>query len=226
MSTTRLEHDLAHLRARLLLMSAAAGIAVDDACEALASGNLGRAESVIAGDASIDALENEIDDLAMTLLARNQPVAQDLRFVIAALRMVTELERIGDEASDIAERVLILRGQLPVAALTAVRGLMESAVELYAESMAAFRNSDPKAALRMCRTEDEHAQMEMQALQSLVEMHGPASSMDVSVAAMHGILISRSLHRICRRAANIAEQTYFMLQGVNIKHISLAGEIG
>ena len=110
---TQLQQGLTQLRTRLLVMGAAVGIAVDEACAALESGNTGRAIAVVDGDAAINALENEIDEMALSLLVRNQPMAQDLRMVVGALRMVIDLERIGDEAAGIAERSIILREKLP-----------------------------------------------------------------------------------------------------------------
>ena len=93
-----LQQLLVSLRTRLLVMCASVGIALEDAGKAMAAGDPGRAASVIENDAAIDALENEIDEMALQLLARTQPVAGDLRFVVSALRMVVDLERIGDEA--------------------------------------------------------------------------------------------------------------------------------
>ena len=110
---TRLQQMLVTLRTRLLVMCAATGLALDDACRALKEGDVGRASAVIDGDDAINALENEIDEKALSLLARVQPVAGDLRFVVIALRMVADLERIGDEAASIAERTLIMQGLPP-----------------------------------------------------------------------------------------------------------------
>ena len=104
---------LATLRTRLLVMFAHVGIALDESGKALAQDDAARALAVQEGDAVIDDLENEIDELCLRVMARLQPVAGDLRFVVAALRMVVDLERIGDEAAAIAERVLLLH-ELPI----------------------------------------------------------------------------------------------------------------
>ena len=220
---TRLEQQLSLLRARLLVMCASVGIAVDEACEALSGGNIGKASAVVDGDEGINALENEIDDIALSILARNQPVAQDLRAVAVALRMVVDLERIGDEAASIAERVLILHEALPQPLIEAVSPLMHSARSQYARAAEAFRTQDKKRALELCRTDDDSTQEEVAALQRIMNYLHPEADTDgmPSYASMHAILICRALNRICRRAMNIAEQTYFMLEGVNIKHIPL-----
>jgi len=219
---TQLQQMLTRLRTRLLVMSASVGIAVDEACAALIEGNVGRASAVVDGDETINCMENEIDELALALLARNQPVAQDLRFVIASLRMVLDLERIGDEAASIAERTLILHGPLPQGVMGTVSELMHSASTLYKSAVESFRSGDPEMALKLCRNDDEITQQEVAALQSLMSylcfIPEQGGGIGQSYAGMHGILICRALSRICRRSANIAEHAYFITRGLNLKH--------
>jgi phosphate transport system protein len=221
---TQLEHGISRLRTRLLVMCVAVGIAVDEACDALADGNMGKAGAVVDGDAAVNALENEIDEMALSILVRNQPVAQDLRIVVAALRMVIDLERIGDEAVSIAERAIILHEALPLPVMDAVAALTAAAKALYARAVGAFRGLDAEAALSLCRSDDESTQVEVAALQRIMdyfclETGAGEAGQSGAYAGMHGILICRALNRICRRAANIAEHTYFIAKGVNIKHL-------
>ncbi|MDL2279138.1 phosphate signaling complex protein PhoU [Desulfovibrio sp. OttesenSCG-928-G11] len=224
---TQLEQSIAQLRTRLLVMCALAGIAVDDACDALASGNTAKACAVVDGDAAINALENDIDEMALSILVRNQPVAQDLRFVVAALRMVVDLERIGDEAVNIAERAALLHEALPEPVMNPVLELMESAKKSYKNAVEAFRLLDGGAALALCRNDDESTQEEVKALHRIMEcfcLKAHSGNGHTSYTGMHGILICRALNRICRRAANIAEHTYFIAEGVNIKHVQVMTE--
>lgn len=206
---------LATLRTRLLVMCATVGLAVDDACKALLDGDAPRASAVIDGDAAINSLENEIDEMALSILARTQPVARDLRFVVSTLRMVLDLERIGDEAAGIAERAILMQGLQQPRIMDDVRALMETARKLYADSVAAFREGDLELALAVSRGDDEAAQMEVRIFQRL--MQDPDARIDAHMA-IHIILIARALNRIWRRAANVAEHTYFILEGVSIKH--------
>jgi phosphate transport system protein len=220
---TQLQQMITGLRTRLLIMCAAVGISLDEACAAFHSGNMGRAVAVIDGDEAIDRLETEIDELALSLLARNQPVAQDLRFVVSALRMVGDLERIGDEAVNIAERAVLLQGPPPCFVFDAVNAFMDSAKRLFADSVEIFRTEDWRAALALRRGQDETMQREMTALYKLMdaiaaEATGETRSLQGYYAGMHGILICRALNRICGRSANIAEHAYFTARGVNIKH--------
>ena len=218
---TLLQQALMQLRTKIMVMGAAAGIAVDEACAALRTGNIGRAIAVVDGDAAINSLENDIDAMALSLLVRHQPVAQDLRLVVGALRMVIDLERIGDEAASIAERTLILQETLPLPVMDAVNDLMETARESYQAAMDAFKNDDARAALAVIENNDECAQKEVLALHHSMEhfcREPGAARNNRSQLGMHGILICRSLNRICRRAANIAEHVYFITHGINIKH--------
>jgi phosphate transport system protein len=218
---TQLQQMLTQLRTKLLMMGAAVGIALDEACAALEEGDAVRAAEVVDGDAAINAMENEIDELALSLLVRNQPVAQDLRFVVGALRMVIDLERIGDEAASIAERTVTMEESLPGGVMQAAGNLIRSTMAMYIQAMDAFRTANKEKALRLCRVDDEVAQQEMAALQRVMEYfcgEPGGERKRISYEGMNGILICRSLNRICRRCSNIAEHTYFIVKGLNIKH--------
>lgn len=218
---TQLQQMLTQLRTKLLMMGAAVGIALDEACAALGEGNPVRAAEVVDGDSVINAMENEIDELALSLLVRNQPVANDLRFVVGALRMVIDLERIGDEAASIAERTVTMEEALPEEVMRAASLLMNSAISMYTKAMDAFRTADKEEALKLCRVDDEITQQEVAALHRVMEFFcdkANGQQKGMSYNGMNGILICRSLNRICRRCANIAEHTYFLTEGVNIKH--------
>ena len=218
---TQLQQMVTQLRTKLLMMGAAVGIALDEACAALEEGNAIRAAAVVDGDAAINAMENEIDELTLSLLVRNQPVAHDLRFVVGTTRMVIDLERIGDEAASIAERVVTMEKNLPAPVLQAAGDLMRSAVAMYIKAMDAFRTANKDAALRLCRVDDDIARQEMAALRHVMEFfcgEPDGQRKRISYEGMNGILICRSLNRICRRCSNIAEHTYFIVEGVNIKH--------
>lgn len=218
---TQLQQMLTRLRTKLLMMGAAVGIALEEACKALEAGDAVRAAEVVAGDAAINGMENEIDELILSLLVRNQPVAQDLRFVVGALRMVIDLERIGDEAAGIAERTVAKEESLPDEVMLAVGALMRSAIAMYIQAMDAFRTANKEKALRLCRVDGEIARQEMKALRGVMEYfcgEPDGERKKVTYEGVNGILICRSLNRICRRCSNIAEHTYFIVEGVNIKH--------
>ncbi len=215
---TQLQQMLTQLRTRLLVMCASTGIALEEACAAFITGNVGRAEAVLEGDAAIDALENEIDAMALSLMVRSQPVAHDLRFVVGALRMVIDLERIGDEAADIAERVILMQGLPPLPVMDELVRLMKSAGTHYNTAVEAFRSGNVEQALVICRLEDEMTQEEVHTLQHIMESSCERGENNPPYSALHSILICRSLNRISRRSVNIAEHAIFIAEGRDMKH--------
>lgn len=213
-----LQQLLVTLRTRLLVMCASVGIALEEAGKALAANDPGRAAAVIESDASIDALENEIDEMALRLLARSQPVASDLRFVVTSLRMVVDLERIGDEAVSMSEQAILMQDMPGFSVIPHVRELYVSAREAFENAVRVFRENDAQGALIMSRGDDEAVQTEVRIIQGLMEgLSDPQSSLEPH-QAMHIILVTRSLTRIWRRSVNIAEHVYFISRGESLKH--------
>ena len=199
-------------------MCASVGIALEDAGKAMAAGDPGRAASVIENDAAIDALENEIDEMALQLLARTQPVARDLRFVVSALRMVIDLERIGDEAVSIAEQTILLQDKPGFEIISHVREMFYKASEAFDRAVRVFRENNADEALHMLCGDVEAVQCEVRIIQEIMEgLSDPESSLE-PYQAMHIILVARSLTRVWRRSINIAEQVYFINQGESLKH--------
>ena len=217
---THLQSLLEQLRTRLLVMCATVEEALDNACTALRNGDVALANAVVDADNGIDALENEVDEMALSLMACAQPVARDLRFVVSALRMVIDLERIGDEAAAIAERALVLREvpQFPLPEL--MERMMDMAQKALRDAIVAFREGDVPLALQVCRGKDDIAQLEVHLLQNVMRGFSNTAGRTNATdwATLHAILIARSLSRILGRASNIAEHCYFMKKGVSIKH--------
>jgi len=220
MKETQLQYLLEQLRTRLLVMCVTVEEAVENACAALCQNNVARAEAVIEHDVKVDDLENEIDEMALSLMARTQPVARDLRFVISAVRMVIDLERIGDEAASIAERAVLMQSLPKFPEFTHLEDMMRMAQKALHEAIAAFREGNPALALQICRGDDDITQMEMHLIQNIMDRltNGEANPGIGGWCIMHAILIARALNRIFCRASNIAEHTYFMVEGVSIKH--------
>ena len=213
-----LQQLLVSLRTRLLVMCASVGIALEDAGKAMAAGDPGRAASVIENDAAVDALENEIDEMALQLLARTQPVARDLRFVVSALRMVIDLERIGDEAVSMAEQAILMQDKPGFGVISHVREMFYKASEAFDRAVRVFRENNAEDALHMLRGDEEAVQCEVRIIQEIMEgLSDPESSLE-PYQAMHIILVARSLTRVWRRSINIAEQVYFINQGESLKH--------
>ncbi len=211
----QLQQMLVTLRTRLLVMSAMVGIALDDSCKAFCEGDIGRASAVIDGDAAINELENEIDAKALSLLARTQPVAGDLRLVISALRMVVDLERIADEAASMAERTLLMEDMKLTVFHDDIKHLMDITRKTYADAIESFREASPELALKVRQYEDDAALLDVRIMHNLMNFLENGAEPQ---SAFYIILVSRSLNRIWRRAMNLAEHTYFIYAGVNLKH--------
>ncbi|MDR2573005.1 MAG: phosphate signaling complex protein PhoU [Desulfovibrio sp.] len=217
---TYLHHLLEQLRTRLLVMCALTRNAVNNACTALREGNIPLAVAVIDNDSALDELENEIDAMALSLLARAQPVAGDLRFVVGALRMVIDLERIGDEAVSVAERTLLMRDVRDMLTAPQLTRLVEAAQKALHDALYAFQERDIPLALQVCRGSDDITQMEIRLIHDSLpaKQNPPPDEYSNKMYAMHLILIARSFSRICRRAENIAEHAYFIVEGTSLKH--------
>ncbi len=211
----QLQQMIVTLRTRLLVMSAMVGLAVDDACKSLQEGDIGRASAVIDGDVAINELENEIDAKALSILARTQPVASDLRFVISAMRMVLDLERIADEAARMAEFTVSMEGiaHIDEDVVQDITQLMKISREIYADAIDAFREGDAQKALKVRQHEDEASLLDVKIMHKL----STRKHVDAQLS-IHVILVSRTLNRVWRHAMNIAEHTFFIYSGESLKH--------
>lgn len=217
---TQLQFMLSELRTRVLIMCAAVEEAVANACAALCERDAKTAYAVIDADCAIDAMENEVDEMALSLMARLQPVARDLRFVVSALRMVIDLERIGDEASAIAERALLLTETPASKVFETMRQMAVVAQRSLHDAVQAFQEENVPLALSVCRDKDEIMRLEVRLLQELIKDHACVGK-EIEAASwpfLHAVHVAHSLSRIFGRASNIAEHCYFMKQGVSIKH--------
>ena len=214
----RLQEMIVTLRTRLLVMCAETSIALENTQQALSQKDIGKATAVIEGDVTINALENEIDERALCILVRSQPMAGDLRFVISALRIVADLERICDEAVSISEHAMLMRDVSYFDSMDDVLHFMVSARKIFDAMVEAFRNNDAKNAEELSQGDVEALQEEVRVLHHVMSQFGEKVSGLDSQVAMHLILVVHSITRIWRRSINVAEQIYFYLEGVNLKH--------
>jgi phosphate transport system protein len=203
--------ELARLGAELEGMGELAAGQLERAVATLRSGDAEAARAVIAGDARIDAREAEIGHDVLRLLALRQPVARDLREVMAALRIASDIERIGDYAANLAKRSLVLREATPVAAADALPQLAQLACRQLREVMAAYRRRDVALALTV---RDRDA--ELDALHTAVFRGLLTFMMEDSRsigACTHLMFISKNIERIGDHVTNIAENVWFIAEG-------------
>ncbi|HIW00255.1 MAG TPA: PhoU family transcriptional regulator [Candidatus Desulfovibrio intestinipullorum] len=216
-----IEQMIVSLRTRLLVMGASVEIAVDNMKKAVADLNVGTAQAVIENDDDIDAMENEIDASSLALLARTQPVAKDLRFVVSALRMVVDMERIGDECTSICSQVVLMKDADKKQIMDYVGEHLQSATDAFRSALKLMRNNNAEEALTMQHTDDEALQSEVAIIERMMrelECNDHTVAHPDPVLIMHLILLVHSLTRIWRRSANIAGHIYFASLGDSLKH--------
>jgi phosphate transport system protein len=212
---TRFQHGLDELREKLLRMGGLAEQAVDRARQAYVERDLTRCQMVLEGEGLINTVEREIDEAAFDLLAMQQPMAVDLRFILAVTKINSDLERVGDQAVNIAETGVFLC-QEPKIKLGDIPRMVEVAVGMLKDSLDAFARGDVDLARDVIRRDDEEDRLKSQTFNELVHlMQRDASSIQ---RGMDVILIARNLERIADHATNVAEDVIFMVLGKDIRH--------
>jgi phosphate transport system protein len=174
------------------------------------------AEEVIRKDFEVNALELEIDDLCVRLLALRQPAASDLRFITIGLRASKDLERMGDLAVNIAEQAIALNREPQLKPYSDLPKMAMKAQGMVQQALDAFVKQDVDLAQRVCEMDDDVDSLEHSIFQELIGMMGKDSK-----AVERGtrlILVSQQIERIADHATNIAEEVIFMVQGRDIRH--------
>jgi len=210
------EQQLRTLKDRLLLMGHHAEKMIADAMLALVERRPSLADEVIKSDDTLDQLELEIDNLCYEILALEHPVARDLRFVATALKIVRDIERIGDIAVNIAERSRELIQEPVLKRLIDFPIMAEAAQRILKDSLDAFVNSDAELAERVIRDDrlidDLNERMFRELLTYMMEDTRYISR------AMKLIFIAKHLERVGDHSANIAEMVIFLVRGQDIRH--------
>jgi len=210
------EQQLRLLKDKLLLMSHQAEQMISDAIRALIERRPSLAQEVISRDDTLDQLEVEIDNLCYEILALEQPVARDLRFIATALKIVRDIERIGDTAVNIAERAHELIQEPELKRLIALPIMAESAQRILKESLDAFVNEDAELAERVVLSDREIDDMYEQIFRELLT-YMIEDTRNIS-RALKLIFIAKHLERVGDHSANIAEMVVFMVRGQDIRH--------
>jgi phosphate transport system protein len=210
------ESQLRRLKDKLLLMSHHAEQMIADAIKALVERRPTLAEEVIQRDDSLDKLEIEIDNLCYEILALEQPVARDLRFLATALKIVKDIERIGDIAVNIAERSMELIQEPELKPLIDLRLMADASQRILKESLDAFVNSDPELAEKVIVGDRLLDELYEQILRELLT-YMMEDTRNIS-RALKLIFIAKHLERVGDHSANIAEMVVFLVRGQDIRH--------
>lgn len=208
--------ELEEIKRDILSMSGMVEEAIDKAVFALEKLSPEMANEVVRADGRIDRLENEIEEKAIAFIVRNQPVAGDLRLIVMADKIGTDLERMADLAVDISERTLELVGQPLIKPLIDIPKLARLAQKMTRESIESFVNMDGELA-RKVRTQDDEADFLRDLItRELTEIIN--RNCNVAVRTIPLILVARHLERICDHATNIAEAVVYVAEAKLIKH--------
>jgi len=208
--------DLAKLKSRLLEMASLAEDLVERAIASLLEQDEEKAKAVIASDNELDALELEIDDAGLHLLALQQPMARDLRMITMIMRISNDLERVGDHAVNIAQAVLHMTEGPRMQTVPEIEEMAGIAREMLGDVMTHFVRSDADGARKVCERDDMVDRLHNSVFRILLthmmedpRRIGPAMSL---------IMVSKNLERIADLATNIAEDVVFLVEGAIIKH--------
>jgi phosphate transport system protein len=211
------ESQLSKLRSSVLEMGGLVEDQIAQAIRALTTRDESLARSTLERDHMVNRLDVEIDDLSIKLLALHQPAARDLRLITTALKITTDLERIGDHAAHIAERAIELAAELPIKPYIDIPRMAELASDMVHQSLDAFVREDVDLALQVCSADDTidklHGQLFRELLSFMVEDPKAISR------TMRLLFVSKYLERIADHATNIAEMVIFMVKGQSIRHL-------
>ena len=210
-------HDeLSELKVQLLNMSGEAQAALAAAVEAVLQRDVAKARDVIAGDRNVDHLELEVEESVIRLLATQQPMARDLRFLTAAMKISNDLERVGDHAVNIAQSAERLMAARPIVPEPELLEMARQARTMLADALDAFVKGDAQAGRAICRRDDSVDALHQSMFRILLThmMEDP----HIIGTAMELFLVSRNLERVADLATNIAEDVVFLVEGKSIKH--------
>lgn len=201
------------LSEQLIHMGELCETAINKATTALQQGSMEQAKEVIAADEEIDQMEKDIERLCLKLLLQQQPVARDLRQISAALKMITDMERIGDQTSDIAE-IIISEKKSEASDIPKIGQMSEAAAKMVRDSVRAYVNKDLELSRQVMAADDEVDLLFEANKKELVEFIAQNKG-DQGKEAFDLIMVAKYLERIADHATNIAEWVEFSITGIH-----------
>ena len=217
--SSQFDEELGRLRTHVLQMGGMVETQVSAAIEAYSAGEISAVKSIVESDRKINDLEKAIDDDCAHVIAKRQPTASDLRLVLGISKIVTDLERAGDEAKKIAKGVrrIYEAGHLPSQYGIGIRHLAEAALNLVRQSLDAFARLDVPLAQEVIKA-DSDVDTEFKSIirQLITHMMEDPRTITTSIEI---ISIARAIERIGDHAKNVAEQVVFIVEGRDIRHI-------
>lgn len=211
-----LDHYLDNIRQSLLRMGGLVEEMIRGAMQALLDRDSDHASVVIASDKEIDTLQKDIDESCFSLLARHQPTASDMRFLVAVMKIATDLERMGDSAVNVAQSVHVLNLEPPLKPYIDLPRMCQLVQAMVRDSLDSLVQKSPSLALDVCQRDDQVDGLYKQLFRELLMfmMEDPRTV----TRALHLLLIARNFERVADHATNIAEDVIYYLEGRDIRH--------
>lgn len=221
-SSKQYDQDLEDIRSKVLLMGGLVESQFTDAIACFRSGNVEQAEQIIKADENVNRLEVTLDDTCSHLIVRRQPTANDLRTVMATLKVITDLERIGDEASKIARAAKNIqeRGVTTINHFETVRVIAASTGDMLHDALDAFARLDEEQALKII-SQDDFIDHEFRSIMRNVITFMMEDPRTIS-AALDTLWVAKAIERIGDHCKNIAEYVIYIVEGKDIRHTSHA----
>jgi len=213
----RYEEELKDLHQQILEMGGFVEKQIVNAIAALVRRDSELARETIARDHTANRMDVEIDELCIRLLALHQPAARDLRLITTGLKITTDLERIGDMAVNIGERVLELNEEPQLKPFIDIPQMADIAQRMLRQSLDAFVREDTDLALKVCAEDDSIDALNNQLFRELLSFMAENPSTVTRAARL--LFVSKYLERIADHATNIAEMVVFMVKGTSIRHL-------
>ena len=210
------ERELQELKEKLLLLGGTVELMIASSMKALLNRDSELARSVIDSDPRVDAMELEIDHLCVNLLALRQPAASDLRFITTALKIVTDLERIGDLTVNLAERTIELNEEPPLKPYIDIPRMASQAAGMVHQALDAFVNRNSAMAREVLGEDDSVDRLNVQLFRELLTymIEEPKNV----ARALRITFIAKYLERIADHATNIAQMVIFLCEGQDVRH--------
>jgi phosphate transport system protein len=214
--SVHLEKAIRQLKKKILALGTRVEEGLRVAVDSLENRDINLATQVVDGDNAIDDMEVEVEEDCLKILALYQPVASDLRFIVACLKINNDLERVGDLAVNIAERAAFLAGQEPVDVAFDFRTMSTKTQWMLKSSLDALVNRDAELAWTVITADDEVDAMNRQMY--VQSQDGIRADIDALESIVHTLSVSRHLERIGDLATNIAEDVIYMVEGQIVRH--------
>ena len=213
---TQFQKELEELKENLLKMASLVEEALRNAIQSLVERDSSLAQKTFDVEDRINKMENAIDEMCLRLLALRQPVATDLRFITSAMKINTDLERMGDQAVNIGERAISLNQEPQLKPYIDIPRMTKITQSMVKDVLDAFVNKDPKLARSVCERDDLVDGLNDQVFRELLTYM--ISDPKTTTRAVHLMIVCRCLERIADHVTNIAEDVIFMVDALVIKH--------